>query len=50
MKEFFCEYLLILSEIQKTKDGYTVNFLNSSGSNVNRTFDWQAVGYGLKTA
>ena len=34
----------------KTKDGYTVNFLNSSGSNVNRTFDWQAVGYGLKTA
>ena len=34
----------------KSKDGYTVNFLNSSGSNVNRTFDWQAVGYGLKTA
>ena len=33
----------------KSSTGYTVNFLNSSGSNVNRTFDWQAMGYGIKT-
>ena len=34
----------------KTKDGYTINFYNSSASGIDRTFDWQAVGYGLKTA
>ena len=33
----------------KSNTGYTVNFLNSSGSNVSRTFDWQAMGYGIKT-
>jgi len=41
------DYFVISS---KTKDGYTVNFFNSSNANVDRTFDYQAVGYGLKTA
>jgi len=34
----------------KTKNGFTINFYNSSNANVNRTFDYQAVGYGVKTA
>lgn len=34
----------------KTKNGFTINFYNSSNVNVNRTFDYQAVGYGVKTA
>ena len=34
----------------KSRTGYTINFYNSSASGVDRTFDWQAVGYGLKTA
>ena len=34
----------------KSRTGYTVNFYNSSASGIDRTFDWQAVGYGLKTA
>ena len=33
----------------KSKTGFTIQFLNSSGSGISKTFDWQAVGYGLKS-
>ena len=33
----------------KTKTGFTIQFLNSSGSGISKTFDYQAVGYGLKS-
>ena len=33
----------------KSKTGFTIQIFNSSGSGINKTFDWQAVGYGLKS-
>ena len=33
----------------KSKTGFTIQFLNSSGSGISRTFDWTAYGYGLKS-
>ena len=33
----------------KSKTGFTIQFFNSSGSGISKTFDWQAVGYGLKS-
>ena len=33
----------------KTKTGFTIQFLNSSGGGISRTFDWTAYGYGLKS-
>ena len=33
----------------KSKTGFTIQFFNSGGSGINKTFDWQAVGYGLKS-
>lgn len=32
----------------KAKTGFTVTFFNSSGTIINRTFDFQAIGHGLK--
>jgi hypothetical protein len=34
----------------KTKTGFTITFFNSSGSAQNRTFDYVAKGFGLKSA
>ncbi len=33
----------------KSKTGFTIQFFNSGGSGISKTFDWQAVGYGLKS-
>ena len=33
----------------KSKTGFTIQFFNSSGSGISKTFDYQAVGYGLKS-
>jgi len=33
----------------KSKTGFTIQFFNSSNSGISKTFDWQAVGYGLKS-
>jgi hypothetical protein len=33
----------------KTKDGFTIRFFNSSNTGISRTFDYQAQGYGLKS-
>jgi predicted phage tail protein len=33
-----------------TRNGFTVTFKNSAGTNISRTFDWQAVGYGKQLA
>ena len=33
----------------KTKTGFTIQFLNSSGSGISKTFDWSAYGFGLKS-
>ena len=33
----------------KTKTGFTITFYNSSSSAQNRTFDYVAKGYGLKS-
>jgi hypothetical protein len=32
----------------KSKTGFTVTFFNSSNTIISRTFDFQAIGYGLK--
>ena len=32
----------------KTRTGFTVEFFNSSGSTVDRTFDFQANGIGMQ--
>ena len=37
-----------LTSISKT--GFTINFYQSGGTQVTRTFDWQAVGYGKQLA
>ena len=34
----------------KSKTGFTIQFFNSSGSGISKTFDWSAVGYGLKSS
>lgn len=34
----------------KTKTGFTIQFFNSSASGISKTFDWTAVGYGLKSS
>ena len=34
----------------KTKTGFTIQFLNSSGSGISKTFDWSAYGFGLKSS
>ena len=34
----------------KTKTGFTITFYNSSGTAQNRTFDYVAKGFGLKSA
>ena len=34
----------------KTVSGFTINFKNSSGSAVDRTFDYIAKGYGLQSS
>jgi hypothetical protein len=34
----------------KTRAGFDVTFRNSSGTAVDRTFDWQAIGYGRERA
>ena len=34
----------------KTVNGFTINFKNSSGANVDRTFDYLAKGYGLQSS
>ena len=33
----------------KTKNGFTIQFFNSSNVGISRTFDYQAQGYGLKS-
>ncbi len=33
----------------KSKTGFTIQFFNSSNSGISKTFDWSAVGYGLKS-
>jgi predicted phage tail protein len=33
-----------------TRTGFTVTFKNSAGTNISRTFDWQAVGHGKQIA
>jgi hypothetical protein len=33
----------------KTKNGFTIQFFNSSNTGISRTFDYQAQGYGLKS-
>ena len=33
----------------KSKTGFTIQFFNSSNTGISRTFDFQAVGYGLKS-
>ena len=33
----------------KSKTGFTIQFFNSGGSGISKTFDWSAVGYGLKS-
>ena len=33
----------------KSKTGFTISFFNSSNTGISKTFDWQAVGYGLKS-
>ena len=33
----------------KSKTGFTIQFFNSSSTGISKTFDWQAVGYGLKS-
>ena len=37
-----------LTSISKT--GFTINFYQSGGTQMTRTFDWQAVGYGKQLA
>ena len=34
----------------KTVNGFDIVFLNNSGSNINRTFDFVAIGHGLKSS
>ena len=34
----------------KSKTGFTIQFFNSSASGISKTFDWSAVGYGLKSS
>lgn len=34
----------------KSRTGFTVTFRNSAGTAVDRTFDWQAIGYGRERA
>ena len=33
----------------KTKTGFTIQFFNSGGSGISKTFDWTAYGFGLKS-
>ena len=33
----------------KSKTGFTIRFFNSSGSGISKTYDYQVVGYGLKS-
>ena len=33
----------------KSKTGFTIQFFNSSNTGISRTFDFQAVGHGLKS-
>lgn len=40
------DYWIISS---KSKTGFTIQFFNSSNTGISKTFDWQAVGYGLKS-
>ncbi len=34
----------------KTRSGFTINFFNSAGANVDRTFDYMAKGFGLQSS
>jgi len=40
------DYFTITS---KSKTGFTIRFFNSSNTGISRTFDFQAVGHGLKS-